>query len=165
MNMWGWATWRRSAELIDYNLLEWGKKNKNLFLISRLRNSLFDLDWKWLKRWRRTFDDLTEKNVDTWDYYWIYAGLKNRTFSIVPHQNLIQNIGFHENATHTKAVEHPIGKINTHPMDFPIKHPRKISNNVLFEEQYIKKIWQLYYRKGFAYQLWLLYDDVIKPRI
>jgi len=163
MNPVGWATWRRSALIIDYNLKEWSKINKNWFLYSRLRSSMVDFDWKWVKNWRSTYDDLTEKNVDAWDYYWIYAGLKNRKYSVVPHRNLIKNIGFNESATHTRDPEHPISKVGTSSIELPLTHPDSISRNVDYEEQYIKKLWHTYYRKNFLYQLWAFYDDVIKP--
>jgi hypothetical protein len=163
MNMWGWATWRRSAQKIDYQLDEWGRKNKKLFLYTRLRTTVFDFDWKWVKRWRKTFDELTQKNVDTWDYYWIYAGLKHRLYSIVPHRNLIQNIGFNESATHTHDSRHPITKIDVSSLDFPLLHPRTVVRDIVYEEECVKKVWHSYFRKNFVYQLWAFYRDVLRP--
>ena len=164
MNMWGWATWRRSAYLIDYNLNDWGKKNKSLFLFTRLRSSLFDFDWKWVKWWRNKFDEVKEKKIDTWDYQWLYAGFKYRLYSIVPHHNLIRNIGFNGNATHTTNSEHPISRLETRSLNLPLTHPGKIVRNGIYEEQYVKKIWKLYFRRNILYQLQTFYGDIIPSR-
>lgn len=165
MNMWGWATWRRSLDLIDYELEDWETINKNWFLYTSLRSSVFDFDWKWVKNWRNTYVDLLEKEVDAWDYYWIYAGFRHRLLSVVPHKNLINNIGFNANATHTKSKDHLIGKTINEKMNSPLVHPKRISRNTDYEENYVKKIWQSYERKPFFYQLWAFYDDVIKSLI
>ena len=40
MNMWGWATWRRSAILVDYEMKRWKKMAwKRLFLQRKLANN------------------------------------------------------------------------------------------------------------------------------
>ena len=39
-----------------------------------------------------------------WDYLWLYTYWKNDWLSIVPNQNLVTNIGFDEEATHTKRI-------------------------------------------------------------
>jgi hypothetical protein len=149
--------------MIDYNIVDWKYRNKSVFLYTRLRSSLFDFDWKWVKNWRKKFDELIEKNVDTWDYQWVYAGLKYRLYSIVPHRNLIRNIGFDDRATHTIDSENLINKTETAILVFPMTYPKKIIRNVFYEEQYVKKIWQSYFRKSFKYQLWLLCRDVFRP--
>ena len=149
--------------MIDYELKSWQDMWKNLFLYSRLGSSPFDFDWKWVKNWRVTFDNLIAKNADAWDYFWIFSGLKHRLLSIVPNRNLIQNIGFHESATHTRDLSHPVSKIQTLPMEFPLEHPQKVMRNTFFEEEYVKKIWQSYFRKNFGYQLRAWYRDVIHP--
>ena len=40
MNVWGWATWKRAAEMIDYNMPSWNNEHKLYFLWKKLRNNL-----------------------------------------------------------------------------------------------------------------------------
>lgn len=165
MNMWGWATWRRNLKLIDYEIIEWHHINKVRFLHNQTRASLIDFDWKWVKDWRKTFDDLIYKSVDAWDYCWIYAGLKHRMLSIYPHQNLIHNIGFNTDATHTHTEDHILGKIEAKSIKTPLLHPKKITRNITFEEDYIKKVWQSYHRKGLVYQLKTFTYEELFPKL
>ena len=39
--------------------------------------------------------------IDTWDYQWMHTIWKNNGLSITPGKNLIKNIGFMADATHT----------------------------------------------------------------
>lgn len=165
MNMWGWATWRRSLKRIDYEISNWEKINKLYFLHNGTRESIVDFDWKWIKDWRRTFNDLIYKNVDAWSYYWIFAGIKYKTLSVFPHQNLIENIGFNQQATHTHDESSHITKIQSGPISFPLVHPVKITRNIDFEENYIKKVWQSYHRRGLIYQLKTFTREELLPKI
>lgn len=165
MNMWGWATWRRSLNFVDYEISDWDKIDQLRFLHKGTRESLIDFDWKWIKDWRRTFTDLIHKNVDAWDYCWIYAGIKHKLLTIFPHQNLIENIGFNQQATHTHDESSYITRMHSGPISFPLVHPKKIARNIDFEENYIKKIWQSYHRKGLIYQLKTFIREELLPKI
>jgi hypothetical protein len=46
--------------------------------------------------------------------------------SIVPSQNLVKNIGFSSNATHTKDEKNPLSKMESKQLDFPLIHPKEI---------------------------------------
>lgn len=161
----GWASWRRNIKLIDYEIKEWDKIDKVRFLHNRTRASLVDFDWKWIKDWRRTFNDLVNLKVDAWDYCWLYAGFKYKMLSIFPSENLVQNIGFNEDATHTHDDKHIMGKIKSNPISLPLAHPKKINRNIEFEENYIKKVWQSYHRKGLIYQLKTFTREELLPKI
>lgn len=54
--------------------------------------------------WRRCFDAVYRGEIDTWDYQWNYCCWINSGLAITPEVNLISNIGFGINATHTKRV-------------------------------------------------------------
>jgi hypothetical protein len=45
--------------------------------------------------------------------------------SIVPNRNLVSNIGFGEDATHTKAIER-FSMLPSRSIDFPLQHPPRI---------------------------------------
>lgn len=52
--------------------------------------------------WKARFDDARHGRVDSWAYRWLYSLWKERALSVVPEVNLVQNIGFDGQATHTK---------------------------------------------------------------
>lgn len=153
MNMWGWATWRRSVAMIDYEIPYWNQIDKVRFLHKHTRISIVDFDWKWMKNWRSLFDDLTKGKIDTWDYYWLFAGFKNEMLSIFPHVNLVQNIGYNKDATHTTNENAPEALVKSGSINLPLKHPNKQKRNLKFEEEFIKKVWRSYHRSSLGYQL------------
>ena len=61
--------------------------------------------------------------------------------SIFPAKNLVKNIGFTQEATHTIYPDHPIAKFELQSLNFPLLHPHKIDIDEAYEEEYIKKVW------------------------
>ena len=51
--------------------------------------------------WLSVFKKIFEKNIDTWDYQWIYSVWINSGLCVIPNENLVSNIGFGVGATHT----------------------------------------------------------------
>ena len=143
MNMWGWASWSKYALNIDYNIEKWDSLQfKKYFLIARLYRSIFQLDKVWTNYWYRVFNKIANNELDTWDYQWIFYQLSNNMLTVVPPINLIQNVGFHEEGTHTKSNDHPIAKIVSDERKYIWGNLKfKVSPNYYFEEKYIKEVW------------------------
>jgi hypothetical protein len=143
MNMWGWATWANRANAIDYNLNVWKQVQQPLwFLYNHMRQNFFDTDILWYKYWQHKFDLTVNKEIVTWwDWQWIFHQLTNRSFSIVPAVNLVSNIGFDANATHTHEAENPAANIPIYSISFPLQHPSKLKIDYVYEEQFVKWVW------------------------
>jgi len=152
MNMWGWATWRRSAEKIDYNLSQWKNEKAPLWkLYKRLRQSPLDFDINWLKYWKHKFDlTVQRENFSWWDWQWIYHQTRDGQLSVVPSKNLVTNIGFSNEATHTTATDNPAAEIPAEEMNFPLLHPARISRNLKYEEYNIKWVWCYHKRSSLS---------------
>lgn len=91
--IWGWGTW--SKTWIDYR-----KNYHNTFK----KANLFSLDkFSFLikRRFRNNALRALDNQVDTWDYPWIYYCLLKNKMCIVPNYNLIKNVGFGPDSTHT----------------------------------------------------------------
>ena len=147
MNVWGWATWKRAAEMIDYNMPSWNNEHKLYFLWKKLRNNLLDFDLDWYSYWRNNFDEIVEKKLDTWDYQWQYYQFLTGKKTIVAARNLVVNIGFDESATHTTMLNHPAAELRIEQIILPVKmlsHKRICKD---YEETMIRPIWHLYKRK------------------
>jgi hypothetical protein len=141
MNMWGWATWKRSYDKVDYSLEKWrSANNKKLYTSILVQDNLMDTDVKWFEYWTNIFRLIANNQLDTWDYQWIYSQLLNYQVTIYPAVNMIENIGFKSNATHTTNHKHPLALIqkNTFNESFDVKS-LKVDYN--FQDKYIKRIW------------------------
>ena len=117
---WGWATWRRAWQYYDMQMALWPALRDT----SWLRDVLL-ADARGVEYWKNTFDKAHagKGNVDYWDYQWTFACWAQSGLSIQPHTNLVCNIGFREDATHTRNPNSICANIPTVEMKFPLRHP------------------------------------------
>jgi hypothetical protein len=164
MNMWGWATWADRAKSIDYKMDSWKKVNNPLtYLHKKLKSHFFDLDINWYKYWLHKFDlTVLNENITWWDWQWIWHQIENNQLSVVPSVNLISNIGFEENATHTKEANNPAANIPSKLISFPLIHPRQIQSNHIYEENFVKWVWCYHKRLPFIFYLKRFIKKIIK---
>tara|TARA_B100000242_G_scaffold60330_1_gene36092 strand:- start:1814 stop:2797 length:984 start_codon:yes stop_codon:yes gene_type:complete len=129
---WGWATWKRSWAKYDRDIKDWPKIKSKGFLKNHLKNR------REINYWEKILDNIYYHNSpNTWDYQWTLCSFLNSGLTIVPNKNLIKNIGFDEDATHTFQ-----GKANTFiEIDkeksndiFPTIHPNYLFSNEKADE-------------------------------
>lgn len=141
-HLWGWASWRRAWQLNDINMTTFPefKKFKRIEDIWENRKAQ--------KGWMRTFDKAYSKKLNSWDYQWSYTFWSNSGLCVLSNVNLVKNIGFGENATHTKSAETKKTNLKTGSISV-IKHPSFILQdkkaddftfNHFFATSIIKKI-------------------------
>jgi len=94
-SIWGWATWRRAWEKYDVDMGLWPEAERAGTLQDALPHEACAR--KWTRRVQRVYDG----KVDTWDCQWGFTCLKEGGLTCVPEVNLIDNIGFGSDATHT----------------------------------------------------------------
>lgn len=94
-HIWGWATWRRAWMNYDVEI-----KKYPLFLEEGGLKTLFQDD-EHCNYWKEEFDIMFKGNKNTWDYQWLFSIWANEGLCIAPQVNLVSNIGFGINATHT----------------------------------------------------------------
>lgn len=128
--IWGWATWSRAWKHYDVQMISWQR-----FKVSKSYKHFCDS--KYEERWRvKTYDKVANGLIDTWDYQWSFAKLKNSGLSIIPSRNLIRNIGFGENATHTSG-NYMHSKIDFEKgLNFPLIHPDSIRRNKQLDKKF-----------------------------
>lgn len=101
--MWGWATWRsrwqhyqlEPADYFGVLLRTWWQ-----------RPVVFSY---WLLIYRR----LVSGAIDTWDFQWILTLWRHDALACRPSRNLVQNLGFGADATHTLAADNPLARLPT----------------------------------------------------
>lgn len=120
--IWGWATWRRAWKHFDHALASWpGLKESGDHL------QLFDTEEEFVF-WTRIFDRMAGPDpIDTWDYCWTYACLL-QGLSVCPNVNLVSNIGFNSDATHTVSERSPFAAVPAVPIG-NIHHPPYVFRN------------------------------------
>lgn len=95
-HIWGWATWRRSWSKHRLDIAGWQKQLPLHRLWSRVDHSIPSTVY-----WMSTFELLARKEVDTWDGQLVLATMAEGSWTATSNVNLIRNIGFDEQATHT----------------------------------------------------------------
>lgn len=103
---WGWASWRRSWQHYDADLDQWSS-----LLNSGLLKTIFDDPIEqayWQRIWQRLLETSTP---DSWAYRWSFTCFANGGLTALPNSNLVANVGFGHDATHTSgmAVDTTIG--------------------------------------------------------
>lgn len=125
---WGWASWRRAWRLNDYEMKLWPT-----VLEAQLLEQLFP-DPVYCQYWKNIFQEVYDKRgADVWDYQWLLACWINSGYRILPEVNLISNVGFRPDATHTFG-ESPMANQRTHAIEFPLKHPSFVTRSVIVDQ-------------------------------
>jgi hypothetical protein len=112
---WGWASWRRCWQHYDAELCQWPALRDSGLLGTIFEDPVERKYWSGI--WQRLVD---EGKPDTWDYQWTFTCLANGGLSALPNCNLVSNVGFGEDATHTtkKAIPTSIAEgidLSRHP--------------------------------------------------
>lgn len=111
-DMWGWATWRRAWKHYDIEMSDW-------LTDADFLHSVFPGEKKIVEYWKKHFDLAVSGNIiDAWDYQWIWRVIRNRGLVVTPHINMISNLGFGHESTHT--VDFNSSLSNLPSRQFPI---------------------------------------------
>lgn len=113
---WGWASWRRAWKYYDPAMILWPEIRKQGLLLNILGTR------KGVNYWTSAFDKACAGEIDSWDYQWVLSCWLQNGLYIVPHVNLVSNVGFGPGATNTKEVN-MASNVPTAEMHFPLKHP------------------------------------------
>lgn len=95
-HVWGWASWRRAWKYYDVHMSNW-PEFRRLNYIKLICKTSQEQNY-----WTNIFNLVHEGIIDTWDYQWTYTCWSQGGLSILPESNLVSNIGFRSDATHTK---------------------------------------------------------------
>ncbi len=125
---WGWATWRRAWRHFDFELRDWPSLRQNKWL----DQFLGDKRASW--HWSRLFDYVRERGQShIWDYQWILSCWRRDGLCITPSVNLVSNVGYGKEATHTRRRSR-FAEVPREAMSFPLRHPKTVARNVAADE-------------------------------
>jgi hypothetical protein len=132
-HIWGWATWSdRWINQYDVEMKIWPEIKEKKVIKDWFSNSSEQ------NFWTNIFDKTYQGKIDTWDYQWVFASWVQGRLAIMPCQDLIRNIGFGVDATHTTEIG-PLSNLQVVEMKFPLIHPKWIYASSLMERQFFNK--------------------------
>ena len=133
--IWGWATWKRTWENYDYYLKNI-EENEMLDIINSFFRSKNERSY-WLNVFKYSKGNQTDNSA--WDFQFMFLLWKLRGLTVTPNVNLVSNIGYGENATHTSwGKDNPNLNIPTQNI-YPINHPKSLVRNRKADEYYFSK--------------------------
>ena len=124
-NSWGWATWKREADLweTNYDFID-DEYAKNCMI------NYFG-DNKAQKEWVKTVEMRKKQGVPYWEHIVNATTLLNSGLIIYPSKNMISNVGIDANSTHAQKDFNKLPKyvqrlfyMKTYEYDFPLKDPK-----------------------------------------
>jgi hypothetical protein len=124
-NSWGWATWRRAWQLYDYHLTDF----KQVVASGELNASFTGPLEKRYRLGKMAGVLALPQPPDVWDYQWEYTIARHQGLYIVPAVNLVGNIGFGHDSTHTHDSADNQGDVPARDLDFPLRHPARVAQN------------------------------------
>lgn len=128
--IWGWATWKRAWSKYNYFIPEWYNPQVRRQITSSFK---YHKDAKALAN---GLDSVVNLECDTWDYQWGFYRTLHNSLGVIPRYNLISNIGFGLDATHTVKGDPKFENLPTKQIKFPLQHPPVVLSNELFNDEY-----------------------------
>ncbi|MGD1930005.1 MAG: glycosyltransferase family 2 protein [Leptolyngbyaceae cyanobacterium] len=132
---WGWATWKRAWKHYDIEMKLWPEIREGRWLRKILSNS------SEVRYRTRIFQQVFDNQIDSWAYAWGFANFIQNGLTILPKVNLVSNIGFAEDATHTQNAQSKFANMKTEAMCFPLQHPPFVARHTTADDY----TWQTMY--------------------
>ena len=130
---WGWASWRRAWRCNDPELTGW-PAFRDCQWLEQLGGKSF------AGRWSLWLDQLASGQIDTWDMVWQFSCWQQGFLTVIPAVELVENIGFGVEATHTLDERSPLGMPGS--LSFPLRHPTVMQADRLRDQDTFRRLFQ-----------------------
>ena len=121
LRIWGWATWARTWQGFSQSgdLHRRWDGNEHTDLVAGLRGGRKRAVARMLRG---------SHTLDSWALPFLGHVMARRYLHAVPEKNLVENIGFGGESTHTK-FESFVEQVPAEEMSFPLRHPEGVADN------------------------------------
>jgi hypothetical protein len=118
---WGWATWKRAWQ----NYHQHGQLWQDSSIRAKIKGIIKES--RQFSYFCQRYQQAIANSGMTWDYQWSLVQLAQQGRSIIPGVNLVKNLGFNREATHTHhfCLSHLLQSVQT--MKFPLIEPQRQS--------------------------------------
>ncbi len=130
---WGWASWRRVWKYYDVDMGQWPSLKSSTMLHDFFLNGDEERDVNAM------FDRVHDGRMNSWSYQLDITRIANHGLNIIPNTNLVDNIGFGADGTHTTSLADPRNKRTARDVEFPLTHPRFIMPDKRRDAEYFKR--------------------------
>ena len=120
---WGWATWRRAWKHYQGDLPFWPEWSQSDDWRAKTPDPVER------RYWSKIAQAVISKKVDSWAYPWLLSCIYACGLTATPNKNLVANIGFGSDSTHTGDEASPFSNMAVHSIGKLI-HPKKILQDV-----------------------------------
>lgn len=123
---WGWATWSGKWKLVDADLSGWPERRGTPFL-HEWSDSPMEIAY-----WHKVLDMVHDKEpplAEAWDYAVQFSMWMHNMLAVRPRVNLVQNLGFDGEATHTPSDSPAVSGRLARGFPWPIVHPESLVRN------------------------------------
>ncbi|MEU7811073.1 hypothetical protein [Pseudonocardia sp. NPDC049154] len=131
---WGWATWARAWAAYDPAMSAWSTPEGR----RAVRRRLPFVEYLLL---RRRFDSVVAGDLRAWDFAWAFAMLYRGGLSLVSVRNVVTNVGFGVDATHTWNPWCVEARVPILPIRFPLVHVDRVELSPAFERAAYRTRW------------------------
>lgn len=121
---WGWASWRRAWQLYQGDLPFWPEWSRSA-------------DWREKtpdpverRYWSKIFKRVCAGQIDSWAYPWTASVWYRGGLTATPNVNLVSNIGFGPDSTHTTSGDSPLAGMATSAIG-EIRHPAAVGQDAV----------------------------------
>jgi hypothetical protein len=120
--LWGWATWKRAWKHQDSSMSHWPDCSAAGWLERWLETPQARRYWAYHFR-------TNHQTAENWDYAWTFNCWRRDGLCIHPAVNLVRNLGFRADATHTLSSSSPWARMEACSLTFPLVHPPTIARH------------------------------------
>jgi len=106
-HVWGWASWRHAWQKADMDIGFWPEWKTSAAWREFWTDSVAR------RYWEKIFDRMYRAEIDTWDYPWTASVWYHGGLTATPNVNLVSNIGFGPDSTHTASADSPLAGMVT----------------------------------------------------
>ena len=125
MHCWGWASWRRAWALYDRDMVHWPEFRANSGL-----QAWSDGRASFESHWTSNFDEAAAGTLDSWASRFLFSCWAQNGLTCLPEKNLVSNIGFGAESTHTANPDDWVANIRAEELAFPLRHPSTVVRNI-----------------------------------
>lgn len=118
---WGWASWRRAWRHYCGDLPFWPEWKRSSDWLKKTPDKVEQ------RYWSNIFESVRRNEIDSWAYPWTASVWYHGGLTATPNVNLVTNIGFGHDATHTVSTASKEG-LPEHSLG-PLTHPAKVEQH------------------------------------
>lgn len=133
--MWGWAGWKRAWLDIDFEIRVLAQADT----YARILENYGDAAYASFQM--EVFERAARGEPDAWDLQFTLLQILRGALIVTPGVNLISNIGFGPEATHTRLRFSMTAELERHAMQFPLRAPPQVAAEDEYDKQYMA--WKL----------------------